>query len=463
MQKLDGHPGKLIAGFIVALLVVGAAGVLALLEFNSGAEAREVEVHDSLEDLMLAERLRADIEKTISSGRGFLLAGEPSLRERARSAEADVDRGIEDLQRRIENQEGRELLARLDSDIASYERSLNDLIEAKARGEDLEVIGRRFEQDLLPRRHDLDRTIDAFISHRQGRLAAAFHAEHQGDRLSLGIALGTLVLSIAFGGVVSVRSATRLSRMSASQREAVLVAERAVASRQQVLATVAHDLRGPLSTLSLKAAIIRKSADLERVHEQAESIGNIAVRMEYLVRSLLDAASLDSGGFAVTPADFDADDLVRDALQMFSALAAAKSIQIEGKLPPQPIPVHADRERSLQVLCNLLGNAIKFTPQGGRIAMSAEVHGEWVMFTVSDNGPGIAPEHIPHLFARFWRPRAGDTDGTGLGLFISQGIVEAHGGRIWVESQLGHGATFRFTLSKSAASQAPLPPAGEPR
>ena len=109
------------------------------------------------------------------------------------------------------------------------------------------------------------------------------------------------------------------------------------------------------------------------------------------------------------------------------------------------------------MLSNLVGNALKFTPSGGRVTIAAEPHGTMVRFAVLDTGPGIASEHVPRIFDRFWKNETLGTRGTGLGLFIAKGIVEAHGGRIWVESRIGQGATFYFTLpiAEPAASQIP--------
>jgi len=110
------------------------------------------------------------------------------------------------------------------------------------------------------------------------------------------------------------------------------------------------------------------------------------------------------------------------------------------------VPVLADPDRLFQVFSNLIGNAIKFTPEQGRIELRVVQRGDWLEFSVSDTGPGITIEDQAHLFDRFWQSRQHRHQGTGLGLYICRGIVEAHGGRIWVESEPGKGSTFRFTL-----------------
>jgi signal transduction histidine kinase len=168
--------------------------------------------------------------------------------------------------------------------------------------------------------------------------------------------------------------------------------------------------------------------------------------MEVLIKSLLDSASIEAGRFSVTRAPCDVEQAMQAAMEMLGVLAAPKSIQLELHLKQPRLGVLADYDRVIEVLTNLVGNALKFSPEGGKVEMTAERDGENVRFSVSDTGPGIAHDHLPHVFDRFWKAETGGKRGTGLGLYIAKGIVEAHGGRIWVESQIGHGATFHFTL-----------------
>jgi signal transduction histidine kinase len=175
--------------------------------------------------------------------------------------------------------------------------------------------------------------------------------------------------------------------------------------------------------------------------------------MEELIKSLLDAATIESGGFAVRRSPCTVEALLDETMEVLGSVASSKSVRLEYHLKQAGLTVMVDGERIIQVLTNLIGNAVKFAFEGGTVDVRAEMAADSVELSVSDTGPGIAPAHLPHVFERFWKADTGGKRGTGLGLYIAKGIVEAHGGRICVESQLGHGATFRFTLPLVDAPQ----------
>jgi signal transduction histidine kinase len=170
--------------------------------------------------------------------------------------------------------------------------------------------------------------------------------------------------------------------------------------------------------------------------------------------ALLDVTTLEAGRFAVSVTRCAVADLLRETADLFGVLAASKEVHFEQSANEPRLMLLVDRERVLQVLSNLIGNALKFTPPGGDVILSIERQGGMVRFQVRDTGPGINADNLARVFERFWTETPGKK-GTGLGLFIAKGIVEAHGGRIWVESELGHGTRFFFTLpiAEAAAAQ----------
>ncbi len=152
--------------------------------------------------------------------------------------------------------------------------------------------------------------------------------------------------------------------------------------------------------------------------------------------------------------------LAEEAVEMLASAATAAAIRLEAEVPPDLPLAWGDEARIVQLLGNLIGNALKFTPEGGQVRITAALAGAEIVVSVSDTGAGIPPDQVPHLFDRFWQAKKTDRRGAGLGLAIARGIVEAHGGRIWAESEAGHGSRFLFSLPlvpAAAVSKAEAP------
>ncbi|HSJ23670.1 MAG TPA: hybrid sensor histidine kinase/response regulator [Longimicrobiales bacterium] len=227
-------------------------------------------------------------------------------------------------------------------------------------------------------------------------------------------------------------------------------AEAATRARDDVLAAVSHDLKNPLGTIYTSAALL---LDMEMAPEaqrrQMDIIRRTARRMDRLIQDLLDVSRMEAGRFSVEAQEESGRALVLEAQDLHASLASAKHIDLGTDLPDEDVVVHADRHRVLQVLSNLIGNAVKFTPDGGRITIRLTKTDGHARFEVSDTGVGIPAADLPRIFDRFWH--AGEGGGSGLGLAIAQGIVQAHGGDIRADSSDG-GTTFSFTLPLAAPS-----------
>jgi K+-sensing histidine kinase KdpD len=223
-----------------------------------------------------------------------------------------------------------------------------------------------------------------------------------------------------------------------------------VRARENVLSTVSHDLRNPLSTVSLAAAAAQRSLESEApARRQIDLIARNARRMDRLIGDLLTAAKLHEGKLSIEPQAQDAGALVREVVDGFAEAAAHKKIHLSSDIAADTPLVFCDGGRIAEVLSNLVGNALKFTPDGGSVVVSVQRSRESahdVCFSVRDTGVGIPSNAIPHLFDRFWQKSEDSVRGTGLGLFISKGLVDAHHGRIWATSRPGEGSEFLFVL-----------------
>jgi signal transduction histidine kinase/CheY-like chemotaxis protein len=240
------------------------------------------------------------------------------------------------------------------------------------------------------------------------------------------------------------------------QREAL---ERTIRARDQMLSVVAHDLRNPLNVIGIAANTLLQRFSDSTARPPIERIIRSAYRADRMIRDLLEIDAIESGRLSLERQQVEAADLLLAALDSQQALAAEASVILSTDLSPQLPRIEGDEEKLHRVLENLIGNAIKFTGAGGHIIVGASPRGDDLLVWVKDSGIGIAPEHLPHVFDRFYQAGKADRHGTGLGLTICRGIVEAHGGRIWVESTRGEGTTMYFTLpSVPEAVKSATPP-----
>lgn len=277
------------------------------------------------------------------------------------------------------------------------------------------------------------------------------------------IALGSALLAV---GILSIEVTSLVRRVAVNEVKRLVFArmyaqaQEAVHAREEVLKVVSHDLRNPLNTIAMCASFMLDAPMPE--NERAKHLGIIrrAVdRMNRLIQDLLDVARLEARRLSINPVALSVDAVLAEAEETLRPLAAERSLTLKVESPPERPRITADSGRVLQVLSNLVGNAIKFTPAHGQITIRAERVERAVVFSVSDTGAGIPPAQLDRIFGRFWQGDPNDRRGIGLGLAISKGIVEAHNGRIWVESKVDVGTTFYFTIpTEPAAGELPVAP-----
>lgn len=251
----------------------------------------------------------------------------------------------------------------------------------------------------------------------------------------------TLLLAQAAADAVSRAQSYDAERVA--RHEAEMLAQ----ARSDVLGIVAHDLRNPLNLIGSSSQLMLELDLSSGQRRKMLEVTQRAVRqMNRLIGDLLDATRLQAGRLTLDLSDVEVRDILQGVEETFRHSAEERHVRLQVQAPEHPCRVRADEGRVLQALGNLVGNALKFTGGGGHITLTAERTGEEVVYRVADDGPGVAAEQQPHLFDRFWQASDGDRRGVGLGLAITKGIVDAHGGRIWVDSTPGAGSTFSMAL-----------------
>jgi signal transduction histidine kinase len=264
---------------------------------------------------------------------------------------------------------------------------------------------------------------------------------------------GIAIVPVVLAGVLAL-AITQLARRlittqvgQSAMRRLYGEAREVIDAREEVLRIVAHDLRNPLNTVAMTTQLLLEvaSTEEERIN-RLTVIQRAGQRMNRLINDLLSVSIIEAGRLTIEARPVSVAAILADAMEMLRPIAADKPVDLDVSAASDLPDVHADPVRILQVLSNLVGNAIKFTPQGGRVTITASRDGSRVRFDVADTGPGIAPEQLANIFGRFWQANRGDTRGIGLGLSIAKGIVEAHGEELRVASNIGVGSVFSFSL-----------------
>jgi signal transduction histidine kinase len=240
----------------------------------------------------------------------------------------------------------------------------------------------------------------------------------------------------------------RLHHLLEERTQALSVANDALDLRDEFLAIVSHDLRNPLNAIALNTQLLERlvSSGDPRLGRISRSLDSSITQMQRIISDLLDLAAIEAGRLSVQLRPGDARSPIEEAVAAYRSISASKSIALDAGIGPDPLPARFDPGRVVQVLDNLIHNALKFTPNGGRISVEGRSMADVVEIRVRDTGPGLKQEELSVIFDRFRQVEKRGRRALGLGLYISRSIVESHGGRIWAESVPGKGSSFLFTL-----------------
>jgi signal transduction histidine kinase len=445
--------GRAAAGFGLVMAITALTAISSALYARNASTRRELVLTAYATDLTSAYQAQLAAEKMVAVGRGYLLAPDDAALERFHEAEAQLDGSLDALDHVGVSAHERALLAQAKRSADHYRTMFDDVIESgdqpgPARTEML-------RDRLIPAREDLGARLEELVDHKRDLQGAARTAAH---RIDVGTFVFMASIGIA-GAIVSLLLAwaftKHLGQIYRREQDAAARANAAAAAKEDLLGIVAHDLRNPLGAIILKATLIGRKTDDAAARRNVESIAAIATRAEAFIQKLLDAASIEAGRLSVAWKRCVVADALATTMETFGALAAQKSVTLEQEIGRGDLAFWGDAERIGQVLANLVGNALKFTPAGGQVTIRAVESGFHTRIEVRDTGPGIASAHLPRIFDRFWKADAEGRQGTGLGLYIAKGIVERHRGLIWAESRVGVGSAFIFELPIAP------PPTGE--
>ncbi len=430
---------QLIVGWLVSLALVLALAATAIGALRVATTDEDQLAHKLVDDLATVQRLQLQAEEVVVATRGYLFTGEPRDRARVELAQRGFEGQLAEIRA------GRAETAAVERAALAYTVAAELLALQRAVDADPRELVPQFDETVRPKRTEFERSVATFAADQrsvfdQSRESARSVAR-DAQLMLVSVALAVIALGVILAHAVIRRLSSQFERLQAAQREA----EVAVRARDELLAVVSHDLRNPLETIVLGASLVDETARDERTGRHARAMQGAATRMQHMIDELLETAQLDASELVLNCEACDTRRLVDETVEQFELRAAKRCVELTAV--PLDASIIGDRERILEILSNLVGNALKFTPPGGRIEIRAEPHDRDVRFVVADTGPGIAADQLSHLFERYWQSKPGNArTGLGLGLYICKRLVEAQHGSIGVASTLGKGTTFWFDL-----------------
>jgi signal transduction histidine kinase len=453
--KITSFKQRAVFGFATAIFTLIAVTSAALVSLHRVEDTRSKLARSYAEELLAVEELQELGEQMFTAGRGYLIADDAESAERLSSAREAFRVALARAKNQSFSPEAHASIDASESSARAYEDVFNRLIPLRRSGR-TGAVERVFETELRPRRDRLFLLLDKFKQQVQERLVRdTVESDLNSNRI-----FAWALLLILMGGVLAGLLGRYISFSLATlyQKE-----QQARQLREDILAVVSHDLKAPLTSFvlncELSMKILEDGEPGDSLKKCLETMKRGSDQMRRMVSDLLDLGRIESGLFTIVPKECGVAELLRVLESMFAAVAAAKQVRLQVSAPDGALNAlfaWIDPERVVQAVGNLLSNAIKFTRVGGVVSLGIGCAGRDLEISVRDQGPGIPENEIEHIFDRYRQVNASDRlQGSGLGLYIVKGIVDAHGGRIRVESQLGEGSLFVLIFENSVREQMP--------
>lgn len=431
---------RLASGFGLTLLLTALTAGSSFVALRAVTKSMNIVVFDHSQDLFEVNELRIASQKKSSASRGYFISGDSDFLNDLEQSETSFWEAFSRLEKKVSGPESKPMLLKLQKEAREYQTALNNTIAVKRAGGSARRVSELFENEVTPQREALDQALATFVEYKKNLFETGKNESRSAVKRAMSyllIVAGVSILLTIFLAIIVTITLSRLYRIS----------QKSIQAREELLAAISHDLKNPLGTISLASELllrtIGKDDNQKTIEKQVGMVRRASHQMEHLVGNLLQLERLEAGRFVVDIATHDINSLLDQVVENHLLLARQKSIEIRKYFKSDLRSVQIDRDQMIRVLSNLIGNAIKFTGEGGLITLRAEVDEKAVRFFVTDTGRGMTQEQILHVFDRYYQAKRTDRAfGEGLGLSIVKGIVQAHGGSVRVESELGSGSTF---------------------
>ncbi len=447
---------------IIFVLVVISAWTSAM-RLRETIAAHNSAVNIDINALVEIEKMRNIAESQIASSRAFFLLGSTKLFDEQKKDHQMLSAALAKFQTQYSLPQIPEIIKRIEGLQHQQQEFFDQGMEFRAKQTESKIVGQFYQSKTVPIRDQINKAFNEIISVHNAELERARkQSENAASDAQVQIPKGmtwfTGMITLLFLGMIFLvlRMLSERTRHIAERNRLYQEAKRAVQARDELIVAISHDLNEPLAVISQTADFITSVQEPERISDGAELIKSSVTVTGGLIKDILDQSKADTGDMALRLDQLAIDSILEEARLMLQPSAKQRDVRLEFNSGNPPALAFFDRGRVLRVLSNLVGNAIKFSPKNSKVIVKARSDQQYVYISVKDSGPGIPEKQLSDLFDNFWQARKTAAQGPGIGLSIVKTIIEAHGGTVTVESHVGHGSTFTFSLPRRRPAGAHL-------
>lgn len=454
---------KALAAFaIIFVAVVGSAWIYAMKLRQTVAANNSITLMDS-SALVEVERLRNLAESQIANSKAYILLGAKSIFDQQEKEKDELMKSLASFEKQYSLPQVPEIIKRIESIEQKNKEFFDQAMEFRDKKTESKIVGQFFQAKTSPLRTQLDDAFDDIAKLHKAEIDRV-NAQARGSVVSVESQIpqgmtwftGSMALIFLAMGLWIVRLLRERPAHIAERNRLYTEAIKAVQSRDEAIFAVAHDLNESLEAIKSTAERLETSGQSEAVKESAELVkGNVQV-IEGLIKDIRDQKSSEMEGLILRLDQLGIDEVLESARLLMAPMAKQRDVRIQVDTVNPPVLAFYDRERVLRVLSNLIGNAIKASPKGGKVVVKVRSDQKFVNISVVDNGSGIPDSQQEGIFDNFWQARKTADQGAGIGLAIVKTTVEAHGGTVQLQSQSGRGSTFTFSLPRRRPVGAPV-------
>ena len=405
--------------------------------------------------LVELERIRNVSDSQIANGLTFFLLGSTNIFDEQKKNKQEFGDALASFEKQYSLPQISEIIKRIETLRTQQQEFFDQGMDFRAKQTESKIVGQFYRAKAYPIRANINKALDEIVVLHNAEFARVRDSaqEAAGDietQIPKGMAWLTALTSMLFFAIslLVLRMVKQRSHHLAERGRLFEAAKEAVHARDGVLAAVAQDFVEPLTTVSQTVNALKSVPAASPFRDNIEVIETSALMIEDRIRDIQDQTRADMGTMNLRLDQTGLDDILDDARMMLQPLAKKRDVRLEFNPVNPPVLAFLDRERVMRVLANLVGNAIKFSPPHSKVVVKVRSDQQFVYVSVKDSGPGIPEKHLADLFGNFWQARKTADQGPGIGLAIVKTIIEAQGGIVTVESHVGHGSTFTFSLPR---------------